>query len=573
MNFKNSLTKAFIFFSFCLGLDIQAMTLSQAVQHAVQTNPNVLRALKECMASKEQWRGSYGNYFPSLDASAGYGVEKSDNATTRARDSKNETLVRSELGLQARQMLFDGLETANNVRRTRARADAFAWVVVAEANDVALRVAEAYLNVLRQQQLVQNARENLQTHQRTAEMITQRSASGVSRETDAVQANGRLAQAQANLKTEEGYLKDAEIAFFRATGLDVRHFRQPLIPERVLPPSQTQAINIALNNHPRLRSANADIVERLAQYKHTHSNFYPHLYAEFGLHKNHNIDGVRGRNDDYSAMLRANWNLFRGGADLARKRETAYLAQEAAEIRNRTFRQLMENTSLVWVAYRNNRRLLGDLHKHTQAALETIDAYSKQFQLGQRTLLDLLNSQNEYFDAKRIYINAQYDCMVSKLRLLNNTGQLLGFFNVDMNRLGPGYKHLNHLLKLPTYRPKASQWGGDAPASQQTSKARPTIKVSPSDGKNTGEYAIQLLATSQEASLKAFIQANEFGDVPLSYHRTTRDGKDWFELLYGRYATLKEARAAVQTLSPAFKCYAPWVRSIAGLEQLHWVNH
>lgn len=565
MKVINNLNKVVFLLSCMLGMAVQAITLPQAIQHAVRTNPDVLRALKECMASKEQWKGSYGNYFPSLDAHAGYGVERSDNASTRARGESHDTLARQELGLKARQMLFDGMATPNNVRRTRARADAFAWGVVAEANDVALRVAEAYLNVLRQQQLVELARENLQTHQRTAAMIERRSTSGISRETDAVQAKGRLAQASANLKAEEGHLKDAEIAFFRITGLNVSQLHMPVIPEQALPSSQNHAVNMALDRHPRLRSAHIDIVERLAQYKHSRSNFYPHVYAEFELNRNRHIDGVRGRHDDALAMLRAHWNLFRGGADVARKRETAYLAQEAAEIRNRTFRQLMENTSLVWVAYLNNQRLLEDLHKHTEAALATIDAYNKQFQLGERTLLDLLNSQNEHFSSKRLYINTHYDCMLAKLRLLNSTGQLLSFFKVDMDRLGPGYENLNHLLQLPAYRPKESRFVDTGPKALPTAAA---VKVQP----NVGPYTIQVLATTQEGALQQFIKAHTFNH-PVTYYQGKRHGKDWFELVYGEYPTLQEAQAAMKQLAPELRRHGPWIRPMSAFNDPKWSSH
>lgn len=554
-----------------------AMTLNEVAQQTVNTHPSVLRALKECMAAKAEWKGSYGGYFPTVDLNAGWGVEYSRNQSTRPRPGGTDTLTRRELGVEARQMLFDGFATKNNVQRTRAKADAFAWAVVGEANDAALRATEAYLSVLKQRELVKSAEDNLGVHQRTADMITRRSSSGVSKQADVMQSQGRLAQARSNLRTEEGHLRDAEIAYFRETGTEPPVLKNVDLDNRVLPKSLQEAVDISIKNHPRLKSANADIEERMGQYRFSQSNYFPFVEAVLSATRNNNIDGIRGINDDAAAMLRARWNVFRGGRDRAKQQETAYMAQEAAEIRNRTYRQIVENTSLTWVAYKYNEKLLVDFKKHADAARETIDAYSKQFQLGQRTLLDLLNSENEYFHSKRVYITNKYDLLLSKFRLLNSMGTLLTYLGVDMDQIG-GYKDLKGILNLPTQRPKELKLAAAKTVTAQTQLAKAKEEAQPQapqaeadlkdDSASGQSYTIQLLASGNEEALHSFVDAYQLADEAAYYRTKRKDGSDWYILVYGNYPSLKTANAAIANLPEECKSFLPWVRTLPSKKKL-----
>ena len=137
-------------------------------------------------------------------------------------------------------------------------------------------------------------------------------------------------------------------------------------------------------------------------------------------------------NEDALAMLRLRYNLFNGGKDLARRKETAQLINQAKDIRDNTYRQVVESMRLSWVAYQTINSQLNFFKAHQDASIKTNTAYQKQFNIGQRTLLDLLDSANEMFVAKSAYTNAQYDEIFAQYRILTSKGALNSYFGIKL---------------------------------------------------------------------------------------------------------------------------------------------
>ncbi|MCV6626950.1 MAG: TolC family protein, partial [Cellvibrionaceae bacterium] len=111
--------------------------------------------------------------------------------------------------------------------------------------------------------------------------------------------------------------------------------------------------------------------------------------------------------------------------DKARRKQTSYLMEEAKDVRNNTRRQVVEGLQLSWTAYESVSAQLEFLQKHVQAAQATKEAYVEQFNIGRRTLLDLLNTENEVVDAQRSLIRAVNDQKLAELRIYNSMGMLL----------------------------------------------------------------------------------------------------------------------------------------------------
>lgn len=592
---------------FCFGiitfLPTNAMKLSEVVQHSVLTSPSVLQTVKVCLANEQAYKGAYSGYLPKLDVTGSIGYEHTHSSSTQNAPGGHRTLLRREVGAELRQMLFDGFSTMQNVSRNRFKHNASAWSVSAAANEEALRVAEAYLNVLRQKELVRSARENLKIHQRTSQMIEKRSLSGVSRNTDAVQAKGRLAQASSNLESLKGSEKDAETTFYRVTGLKPKRLSKPRLSPRCMPRTEHNLIDKAIDLHPALRSANSDILEALAQYKEAHSTMMPRIDIVAGARYGRDLDGIKGRNDERKIMLEGRWNLINGGSDFRRRRETAYLTQEAAQIRNNTYRQIIENAKLSWVAYKTNKKLEIDFKKHMDASRETIDAYAKQFQLGQRTLLDLLNSENEYFSSKTAYINTKYDILLSQFRLLSAMGILNEELNIDLSSLGVDSHSLDNITDYPdsleSHRNKdisAKSWregshkhrryadknhcheckenrtgklAKNRNARSYFSRKRSQQKIKNSKVaayQDNSNYTVQILTTNSKSEARRFAHSSGLDEDISFYLSQSEDGDDRYLVTYGNFSSREEAMEAISDMPRAAKEYRPWVRSDSAMQ-------
>lgn len=420
----------------------QAYSVQDAVAYTLQTSPDLMITVNIREQANKEFRNAYADYLPTVDVSGGTGQENVDNSTTRGatglvspfitptpnvnplRLNTSRTLTRREFSLNASQLVFDGFGVMHNVAGKKARVKAAAMRVNSDAQDLALQVVETFIEIHRARQTLDLAQRNLSAHQSIYGQIEKRSQGGIGRKADLDQALGRLARSRTNVMGAQANLRDAETAYLRVVG------KHPVDLERVgrpgsgFPSSLKEAIDQALSNNPELLATFHDVDVTKAEYRSTRSRFVPRVTLDAGIQRNHNVDGSKGDNDKNFVMARFTWNVFRGGGDVADLCRVAYKNQEAQEVRNRAYRQVVEQIRFAWVLYETALKQVPHLRTHRDASIRTRDAYQKQFNIGQRTLLDLLDSENEYFTASSDYIQGESDVLVGMYRVLNSMGVL-----------------------------------------------------------------------------------------------------------------------------------------------------
>jgi len=233
-----------------------------------------------------------------------------------------------------------------------------------------------------------------------------------------------LSLSQANLASAQANLRESTINFLRVVGEKPVDLSKPAAPD-ALPADVDAAVQTAYENHPLLRSAMADVDATKAQTRAAESAMKPRVDLELGTSWNRNLDGVDYKNNDAYAMLRLHYNLYHGGSDQARISETRIQTQEATEVENRTRHQIEESTRLSWNAMETAIDRLPKIKSQADATALTRDAYAKQFSIGQRTLLDVLDSENELYTARSNYVDAQYVGYFARYRLMTDMGKLL----------------------------------------------------------------------------------------------------------------------------------------------------
>jgi len=184
--------------------------------------------------------------------------------------------------------------------------------------------------------------------------------------------------------------------------------------------------------HPTLKSAGADLEAREKQYEVAKAPYWPIIDLEVDqTWENDYTSATEGKMDSLTAMIKLRYNFFRGFKDEARRAETVELVSEAREIRNNTHRQVVQSMKLSWMAYQAAKDQINYLEQRVDFATGTADAYTKQFNLGKRTLLDVLDSEAEVIDAKRALVEARYDGLYAQYRILNGLGQLVKSFDKE----------------------------------------------------------------------------------------------------------------------------------------------
>ncbi|WP_422467575.1 TolC family outer membrane protein [Endozoicomonas sp. ALC013] len=413
-----------------LTANTRADTLLDSINQTLATNPEILIRTTEADARMDEITQAKAGYLPSVDLTAGIGYENSRNSTTIGAfnagdaDSKDQDRTRRDASLIARQMLFDGFAVDSEVDRQKARQASAAQEVCSVAGNTALQVTQAYINVMRQQSVVELMQANSAEHERVVELIEKQGRKGRSNEADVAQAQSRLVLARANEISAESVLRDVKTQYQRLVGNLPASYTLPEVPAGT-PVSLEAALKLGTEIHPVMKLASADVQAAEAQYEASKSAFMPRLELEVGA--NWDTDANGGKGDTYShvAKLNMTYNLYNGGGDKARRSQTTKLVNEAMEVRNRARRQVEEEIRLAWVAIDYGSRRLRPLEEHVVQASKSRELYDKQFLIGNRTLIDLLDSQNEYTSARQSEINARYDLLFNQFRLLNSTGSLL----------------------------------------------------------------------------------------------------------------------------------------------------
>ncbi len=394
-------------------------TLQQTVEAAVSQNPDVLARWHRFLAAGEEASGARGGYLPSVDASASRARETSD----RPDFLKERKFTRNGYGLTLSQMLFDGFATADNVARLDHQQRARFFELLATSEEIAAEVARAYADVQRYRRLLQLAEENLATHDTLFKQIEQRTGAGVSKRVDLEQAAGRLALARSNVITEKANLADVSQRYRRLVGA-LPADQLAAFPAIDLP-SDEQLWQLYFPRNPALRGAFAQVEAGRAAVGVAKSAKYPQLSLRASSNRGTDLDGVIGDHEDQSIELMLSFNIFNGGRDSARVAQSVHEWDAARDFRDKVCRDTRQNLA---VALNDVQRLNEQrefLARHEQATARVRDAYRQQFDLGQRSLLDLLDTENELFQSRRALASAEQDLLLTRARVLAPVGQLL----------------------------------------------------------------------------------------------------------------------------------------------------
>lgn len=411
------------------------VTLEHAVGVGVATNPEYGIVANNRRATDEELNQARSLYFPSIDFRGDTGWEHSDDPATRAGPGDDtENKWRWDAGLTLTQLLFDGWEAKYENVRQKARVLSASNRVREAAELIGLSVVESYLDVLRQRELLGIARENVSQHLSIMEQIKDAADAGRSTEADNEQANARLAAARAQEASVRESLRIAEAAYIRDVGDPPQDLLMPLVPVDALEANVEEEVKISLHQSPTISIFEADIDVAHAEYEGTKSVFYPQVDLQLNGRQGDDINGVEGKDRSAAALVVVNWNLYRGGGDTARVREHINREAQAKESRVKAARGIENDVRQTWARMVSAGERAREFAAQADANTEVVKAYKDQFDLNRRTLLDVLDAQNEWFVSRANTINAEFLEMFAVYRLLALKGELLQTLAVDYPR-------------------------------------------------------------------------------------------------------------------------------------------
>lgn len=387
---------------------VLADTVADVVAKALAFHPQVARADALARAAGHDVDNARAGYLPSVDLNGGIGLQNSSIKQLNPND--NSTLTRREAGLSVRQLVFDGFLTQGEVARRRALLQAAEFGASDTRQSVAFDAVKAYLDVLVRRELLDLAQQNLSAHLVTRDRVADKVKSGVGQRADLQQAEGRVALARSTVVQRQGSLLEAETAYARLIGEAPGELAKPVrqatgmardgeVQQASLQSAIDTSLAEAYEQHPALRQANFELEASAAAVKVAKAAYWPRVDVAGNLSRDANLAGVEGVRNTNSVMLQGQWNLFRGGADKAAQQASVERRFAAEDTVKDTRLAIQENVTIALKARATSEGRIKFLEDHVAASVATLDAYQAQFELSRRTLLDMLNAQNELFTA------------------------------------------------------------------------------------------------------------------------------------------------------------------------------
>ena len=410
-----------------------ALTLLEAVRIAVSSNPEIGEAIANREAIEFELEQGRGLFRPRVDLEARLGGEKRWRESFESPANPNGTagwLNRRDASLVVRQLLFDGFESQSEVDRQAARVDGASYRVMERAEFVALAVAREYIDILRLRRIVGLLQKNESYHQNLLGKIAQGAQEGSISVADRQQARERLFAAKARTTEAREELANAETRFMRIVGQSIGKASMPKGVGHALPRSLDEAISLARKSHPSIRFAQADVDAAGALVRKADARFAPKLTLEGRARAGDNLDGEPGQDNDVQANVIMQWNLYSGGIDTANKQEQIRRTDEARMTLHRISREVEEGVRLSWDRRRWQAVRLAELDRQLNTQNEVVRFYTEQFQIGQRSLLDVLDSQNSRVAAQIAVATGQSAVRFADYRVLASVNRLLRTFKV-----------------------------------------------------------------------------------------------------------------------------------------------
>lgn len=402
-----------------------ATTLKQVVVQTVTNHPEATEVRANTLADYDKLKEAKGGFLPKLSLNLKRGEEVSDSTSLTANSSSGIKLWRQESTLSLNQMVYDGGMTSGRVENRESMYKAAKYKQDETKESLTLRVAEAYLNVLRFQKLLENAKANTALHKTIVEKTMARTESGLGQRADHELANARLSFAKTQLFSTQQQYNDAVMRYRILTGFD--SIDKMAIPKTVikkLPKNIDSFVKLCLRHNPSLKYFEALREAAKADVKMAHAAFIPHVDLEAESSRSVNKQGSKSFDENNKVMLVLSYTPYNGGADEAAFSAAKHKLGGAEDKVSQGTRNVRDQAAVLWHAKLSHERRVRELEDYVKTSQMVVHDYGELFKIGRQNIFQLLDAQKEMFQARAAQINENFDQIINGYRLLEKMGRL-----------------------------------------------------------------------------------------------------------------------------------------------------
>jgi TolC family type I secretion outer membrane protein len=403
-----------------------ALSLSDALQHVYETNPKLLRARAELKAVEEKIPQAYANFKPTIAARAGITTSDQDGTGFGMGGAAGNAsgTTSKELGLSLNQPLFRGGRSMVQLEAARYTLASQQALFKQIEQGVFLEAVSAYMDVLRDQAALGLAQNNLDVMTRRLRETEARYEAGELTMTDVAQARARKAAGEANFMATQASYRASMALFVRTIGYRPDNLVRPMDISD-LPRSLDEALALAEKSNPAIIAA--DNAQRAAE--EDADMIFGELLPEVGLiaELTKIYNPQPGGMPDQSIKtigVQANIPLYTGGATRSRLRESKYIAQSRLQEARDTRDSVQQDTITSWEMLQAARSEVIAREAQIEAAELARRGVIAEEGVGTRTVLDILDAEQDYLQAQLDMVIAQRNDLVEQFRLMTLIGTL-----------------------------------------------------------------------------------------------------------------------------------------------------
>lgn len=415
-----------------LSTTVQAETLEEALAYTYVANPTILSQRAYLRSVYEKITQSFSGYKPTLSGEASYGYSYTRTKSSPVFDE--EESMPFSFGVSAVQPVFSGFGTSASVKAAKAQFEAERANLRDVEQSSMINAVVAYTDVIRALAVLKLNQNNEAVLQRQLEYTQDRFRVGELTKTDVAQAEARHAGAVASRISAEGDLKVAYAVYQKVIGKMPDKIFEPEVPAAKLPQTLDDALEIALKSNPAVQSAEMQAKSAQNAIDVAQADYYPSvdiqaLYKNMkaGAHGSYNlgsgtVDTGRAREEDSSVMLVMDVPLYRAGNTASKVRESKYIAGQARININAVKRDVVRATTQAWENYQSTQASLASLEEQVKASALALEGVRYEEQAGTRTILDVLNAEQELLDARVSVVTAKKNLIDASYQLIASMG-------------------------------------------------------------------------------------------------------------------------------------------------------
>jgi outer membrane protein, adhesin transport system len=403
-----------------------AGSFNTELEGLLASHPDIRARQKSLAAAEQGVRVAYSGYLPKLDIFGETGPQYIDSPVLTSQGGGTWVSVANVAGAKLTQHVFDGFATPSQVRTARLNMEVAEFTLDGVRQNVLFNGIDAYVEVLRQNRLAALSRESERTIMRQLHLEDERVQRGSGIAVDVLQAKSRLQLAKERRVGFEGGLADATARYIQvfAHPPEMATMEEPTPPSELLPNDLESAVETARQQNPAIDSSLGTVAVADERKRLVRSGYYPTLDVVGSANRENDNDLVRGTRTDLSVVLSATWNLFNGFATSAGVRQAALEYQAARRNHDIVARQVEEATRLAWNELTTARQRVELLDNAVAIASEVFEARQKLREAGRETVINVLDAENEVYNARINLTQASGDALLAMYRLLQGMGRL-----------------------------------------------------------------------------------------------------------------------------------------------------